>query len=191
MKISRITSDLSFRSDPSYWFRSEHRMMGSKQDIDFWCDRLKLNIPYFENLITRCVNKKSFPRKRLYWILDHMIVANPAFARMYYKELLSIFLHCGEMGIIRSITRAILSNHAIYLNQPYFLDKCAKLSIDKSVPVAVRCNALSLFTLGVVEMPELLGELEWMLELISEENTPSLNARVKKSFLLLKKSSIK
>ncbi|QZT35866.1 hypothetical protein K5X82_11225 [Halosquirtibacter xylanolyticus] len=188
MRISRITSDICFQHNKAYWLSREHTMMGSKDDIDFWCDRLLNNLRYFEHLITRCADEKNYYKHRLYWMMDHMIVANPIWSRIYHKELLSIFIDCNDMSVVRSVTRAILVNPMVYIHEPYFLDRCASLCVDRSIPVAVRCNALTLFTQGVVHIPELAGELEWMLGLMGEENSPAIRARIRMSVSLLKKS---
>lgn len=180
MIISRLTSDIVYQRCQNKILKEEHRMVSTKSDMDFWCDRMYLNIPYLSDLIDRCGNPENEYKKRMFWLMDSLLVQYPDMVHFFQKELLSIFLQIENSSALRSVTRIILCDAHPLLFEPYFLSKCADITMNKEVAVAVRCNTLELFSRAVVIEPDLSSELQWILERLSEETAPAIVSRVRK-----------
>lgn len=190
MIISRITSDVVYQKDSVKILKEEHRMVSSKSDMDFWCDRFSLNMPYLMCLIDRCTLPENEYKKRMFWLMDSLLVSRPFLAHFFQDNILRIFLQLKDNSALRSVTRVIVCDPNPPLFEPYFLSKCVELTMDIDVAVAVRCNTLELFSKAVVLVPDLLTELEWMLERLSEETAPAIVSRVKKCRKIVQNLSI-
>lgn len=134
-----------------------------------------------DELINYCLNEDSLLSSRAMWVLGHC--TDIEFDRFIpYHEILINNLNKPNLhdGVIRNTLRLFLIHPVPEKHQAFMLDNCYNYVKDPSVAIAIRAFAIAVIFNISKPYPELLLELEQVLNLLPlEDESPGMRSKIR------------
>lgn len=143
--------------------------------------RLVIDKQLQDELVSYCLNDDPLLSSRAMWVLGHCTDIEFGLFIPYHEILITnlnkLKLHDG---VIRNTLRLFLTHPVPDNHQSFMIDLCYSYIKDPSVAIAIRAFAITVVFNISKPYPELLLELEQVLNLLPlEDESPGMRSKIK------------
>ena len=153
----------------------------SKEQCNAIVDYIGDDPEKFDRLMKLFLSEESIVRQRAGWPLSFCVQRYPGLARPYFDQLLKM-LNTPSIhpAISRNITRLFQYTPIPKRFQGRLMDACFGFISDPRSPIAVRAFSLSILENMTQDYPEILPEIQLIIEEHWDEASAAFRSRAKK-----------
>ena len=152
-----------------------------------------IELSHISELIQLCLDKNHLLSSRATWVLAHCSDKNHNSIKPFYSQLiLNLKTKKLHDGVIRNTLRLFQENEVPIEHQSFMLDQCYQYIKNPFEAIAIRSFAITVVFKISKPYPELLNELELLLQHLSVNDTsPGMISKIKNTLKLIYKINSK